>query len=55
MEKEKEQIVDLIMNEPNRSSVQRVSKLAKWFEIDLSIKLFGVEIVAWHFPPLNER
>lgn len=25
--------------------------LAKWFSVDISIKIFGVEILSYHFPP----
>lgn len=30
---------------------KKVRGLAKWFEIDLEIKLFGMTVVKWHFPP----
>lgn len=35
------------------SRVKKVRGLAKWFEIDLEIKIFGVSIVKWHFPPIS--
>lgn len=28
-----------------------VANLANWFEIDFSIKLFGVTVFQFHFPP----
>lgn len=31
-----------------------VRSLRKWFSIDITIKLFGVTIVHWHYPPENE-
>lgn len=35
------------------SREKKVRGLAKWFEIDLEIKLFGMTVVKWHFPPVN--
>jgi hypothetical protein len=26
-------------------------KFADWFELDITIKIFGVVIFSWHYPP----
>lgn len=31
--------------------VTRAKKLSKWFELDIVIKIFGVVIFQWHYPP----
>ena len=53
MTAEKLKLVDDVM-ESKEPSVKKISKLAQWFEIDICIKLFGVEIVSWHFPPKDD-
>ena len=30
-------------------------KLQQWLEIDFSIKIFGITIVKFHFPPQDEQ
>ena len=30
-------------------------KLQRWLEIDFSIKIFGITIVKFHFPPQDEQ
>ena len=30
-------------------------KLKQWLEIDFSIKIFGITIVKFHFPPQDEQ
>ena len=30
-------------------------KLQQWLEIDFTIKIFGITIVKFHFPPQDER
>lgn len=35
------------------SKIFALRKLSKWFEMDISIKIFGVEIFHWHFPPIE--
>lgn len=35
--------------------VANARSMAKWFSIDLSIKLFGIEIISWHYPPIEQR
>lgn len=34
-----------------KEMVLRAKKLSKWFEIDLTIKIFGVVVFQWHYPP----
>lgn len=33
------------------SKIYAASKLAKFFSIDLTIKIFGYPIIEWHYPP----
>lgn len=51
-EKQKNVIDSALLAE---SREKKVRGLAKWFEIDLEIKIFGMTIVKWHFPPENEN
>lgn len=34
-----------------KSKIEAGKSLARFFEMDISIKIFGVEIFHWHFPP----
>lgn len=34
---------------------RRASHLFKWFEIDLTIKIFGKVIFHWHYPPESSQ
>lgn len=33
------------------TNIRQVKGLAKYFEVDITIKLFGVVIYEFHFPP----
>ena len=33
------------------SKLFAAKRLSKWFEIDVTIKMFGVTVFSWHFPP----
>lgn len=33
------------------SSVKSARGLSKWLELDFSLKIFGVELIHWHYPP----
>lgn len=33
------------------SKVYAFKKLSKWLEMDITIKIFGVTVFTWHFPP----
>lgn len=33
------------------SKIYAASRLAKFFSIDLTIKIFGYPIIEWHYPP----
>lgn len=33
------------------SNVKSARGLSKWLELDFSLKIFGVEILHWHYPP----
>ena len=35
------------------SKVYAARKLSQFFELDISIKILGVEIFSWHFPPVK--
>lgn len=37
----------------NMSSLSR--KIAEWLTIDLEIKIFGITVLSYHYPPINER
>ena len=37
----------------NKGKIAR--KLQQWLEIDFSIKIFGITIVKFHFPPQDEQ
>lgn len=43
----------------NEMSLVEKTKVAKgfasWISIDLTIKIFGVTILEWHYPPLSDR
>lgn len=43
--------VSLALSSP-KAKTYAASRLAKWFSIDLTIKIFGVTILEWHYPPL---
>lgn len=38
-----------------RSLVNRAVRLKDFFEIDLTISMFGKVIFSWHFPPLKNK
>ena len=35
------------------SKLYASKKLARFFEIDLTLKIFGQVVFSWHFPPSN--
>lgn len=37
--------------EKKSSKVYAASRLAKFFSIDLTIKIFGYPLIEWHYPP----
>lgn len=37
------------------SKIYAATKLAKWFSIHLTIKIFGVTVIDWKYPPLNDE
>ena len=39
------------MSEARKSLADSVKKSAQFFELDITIKIFGVEILHLHFPP----
>lgn len=44
----------IIMSEQTKQTLIADAKgLAKWLSVDFSIKIFGVTLVEWHFPPKN--
>lgn len=36
-------------------ATNRALKLSRFFELDLTIKIFGVTILHWHYPPLRSN
>lgn len=34
---------------------KRAIKLSKFFEFDLTVKIFGVTIFHWHYPPVSSN
>lgn len=43
------------MDTNNKNEVVNQAKgLAKLLSIDISIKIFGIEILSYHFPPKNQ-
>lgn len=40
--------------ESKDSKIFAASKLSQWFEIELTIKIFGVTIVKFNFPPTED-
>lgn len=34
--------------------IEEARGLAKWLSVDFSIKVFGVTIIEWHFPPKSK-
>ena len=43
----------LVSSDLNKGKIAR--KLQQWLEIDFSIKIFGITIVKFHFPPQDEQ
>ena len=43
----------LVSSEVKKGKIAR--KLKQWLEIDFSIKIFGITIVKFHFPPQDEQ
>ena len=37
--------------ESKESKIFALTKLSRWLEIDVTLKIFGVTIFQWHFPP----
>ena len=44
---------NLVSSELKKGKIAK--KLQQWLEIDFSIKIFGITIVKFHFPPQNEQ
>lgn len=42
------------MSEARKSLADSVKKSAQWFEVDIVIRIFGVELLHLHFPPKSE-
>lgn len=42
------------LNQSKQSKIFAARMLSKWFEIDISIKIFGVTVFSWHFPPVEK-
>lgn len=45
----------LKMTDSQKNDFNVVKSLSMFFSIDLSIKLFGKEIVSFHFPPKKDK
>ena len=45
--------VNLVSSELKKGKIAK--KLQQWLEIDFSIKIFGITIVKFHFPPQDEQ
>lgn len=41
------------MSEARENLADYVKKASQWFEVDLVIRIFGIEILHLHFPPKN--
>ena len=41
------------VNSSNKGKIAK--KLQQWLEIDFSIKIFGITIIKFHFPPQDEQ
>lgn len=44
---------NLVSSEVKKGKIAK--KLQEWLEIDFSIKIFGITIVKFHFPPKDEQ
>ena len=44
---------NLVSSELKKGKIAK--KLQQWLEIDFTIKIFGITIVKFHFPPQDER
>ena len=44
---------NLVSSELKKGKIAK--KLQQWLEIDFSIKIFGITIVKFHFPPQDEQ
>lgn len=40
--------------EIRNEKINEARGLAKWFSVDITIKIFGVTIWEYHFPPKND-
>ena len=43
------------VNSVSSPKVKIAKKLQQWLEIDFSIKIFGITIIKFHFPPQDEQ
>ena len=44
---------NLVSSQVNKGKIAK--KLQQWLEIDFSIKIFGITIIKFHFPPQDEQ
>ena len=44
---------NLVSSEMKKGKIAK--KLQQWLEIDFTIKIFGITIVKFHFPPQDEQ
>ena len=44
---------NLVSSELKKGKIAK--KLQQWLEIDFSIKIFGITIIKFHFPPQDEQ
>lgn len=40
-----------IKKEEKASLLAKLKSLKDWFELDVNIKIFGVTVLHWHYPP----
>lgn len=46
---------EIMDNNKKQEMTNQASKLAKWFKIEITISIFGNQIIKWTYPPQKDE
>lgn len=55
MSPEQEREFSNALLEKKETKVFAAKKLAKFIELDFKLSIFGITLLEWHYPPMEER
>ena len=48
-------LLNMLTDEQKNDAVQSAKGIAKWFSLDITIRVFDHVIWSWHFPPSTKN